>query len=368
MEAITDLVLLDRLLDTPGIVAIVVRDGRVVRRSETAGELLHAEHGQLVERSFDPGSRRKLADATTASPTSCELQARIAGEIVTVRVAMIPLAATEHLMLLVRIGAEYAEVMASEMLAANDHLANLTRELARRSAELDAARRRSESLAELREHFISMLAHDVRGALQSVLLGGEAIERAGTDVPAVGRSVELIRRSAMRITELVDTVLAAARTESGRMVLDARPVAMREVVTDAVELYGPIAERGGIRLELIDRAMADRVSGDRVRLGQVTGNLVENAIRHAPHGSAITVELSSDVRVFRFAVRDRGPGIPPELRERIFDRFVQGAASGGSLGLGLYVADQIVRLHHGRIFVDDVGPPGAALVVELPLS
>jgi len=364
----TDRALLDLLLDdTPGILALVVRDRHVVRRSEAAGELLRAEQGQPLDRLFDPASQRKLAAAATSSPASCELQARIADELVAVRVALIPLAPGEHLVLLARIGAEYAEAMAHQLLAANSHLANLTRDLARQSAELDAARRRFEVLADLREHFISMLAHDVRGAVQSVLFGSEAIERAQGNAPApVRRSLERIRRSAVRVIELVDKVLEAARTESGRMVLDARPVAMRDVVNDALEIYGPIAEHAGLSLELIDTAQADLVSGDRVRLGQVSGNLIENAIRHSPRNSTITVELTSDARVIRLAVRDRGPGIPPGLRERIFERFVQGPASSGSLGLGLYVAHQVVELHHGRIFVEDAVPHGAALVVELP--
>ncbi len=364
----TDRGLLDLLLDTtPGLVALVVRDGLVVRRSEAAAELLRAERGQPVDRLFDPASQRKLAAAMTASPTSCDLQAQTADELVAVRVALIPLGPDEHLILLARIAAEYAETMAGQLLAANDHLANLTRDLARQSAELEAARRRFESLADLREHFISMLAHDVRGALQSVLLGSEAIESAEGDAPmVVRRSLERIRRSAMRITELVGRVLDAARTESGRMVLEAQPVAMRAVVNEAVDLYAPIAERAGLALELNDHAQADQVCGDRVRLGQVTANLIENAVRHSPRNSTVTVELSSDAQAVRVAVRDRGPGIPLELRDRIFERFVQGPGAGGSLGLGLYVAHQVVELHHGRIFVEDVVPHGAALIVELP--
>lgn len=364
----TDHVLLDLLLDdTPGILAFVVRDGHVVRRSEAAGVLLRAEDGQRVDRLFDPASQRKLAAVMTASPTSCELQARINDDLVAVHVALIPLAPGEHLMLLARLGAEYAEAMARQLLEANNHLANLTRDLARQSAELDAARRRFESLADLREHFISMLAHDVRGALQSVLLCSEAIENAQSDAPApVRRCLQRIRRSAVRISELVGKVLDAARTESGRMVLDVQPVAMRDVVNDAVEIYGPIAERAGLELELIDRAQTDEVTGDRVRLGQVTANLIENAIRHSPRTSTITVELTSDERVIRVAVRDQGLGIPPALRDRIFERFVQGPQASGSLGLGLYVAHQVVEQHHGRIFVEDVVPHGAALVVELP--
>jgi signal transduction histidine kinase len=67
-------------------------------------------------------------------------------------------------------------------------------------------------------------------------------------------------------------------------------------------------------------------------------------------------------------VRDQGPGIPIALRERVFERFAQGAGSSGSLGLGLHVAHELVKLHAGRILIEDVAPHGAALIVELPRS
>ncbi|MDX2093090.1 MAG: HAMP domain-containing sensor histidine kinase [Kofleriaceae bacterium] len=360
---------LDLLVERmPEVLALVMRDGRVVRCSKAAGELLHAEPGTPVDRLFDSRSHRKLEDALLTAPTSCELQVRNAeAELVAVRVAIAPLEAGGHLMLIARIGEGYADAMARQLLSANAHLANLTREQARQSSELEAARRRFESLAELREHFISMLAHDVRGALHSILLNSEMIERASGSAEVVCARIEHIRRSAVRVNELVDKVLEAARTETGRMVIDTQPVSMRAVARDATEVYGAIAERGGIGLSFVDRAERDVVSGDRIRLGQVTGNLIENAIRHSPKGGTVTVELSSGPRLVRLEVRDQGPGIPPELRERIFDRFVQGAEASGSLGLGLYVARKLVELHHGRIFVDSV-PHGAALVVELPAA
>jgi signal transduction histidine kinase len=213
-----------------------------------------------------------------------------------------------------------------------------------------------------------MLAHDVQGALQGIVLNTDVMERADASRPLEpwGKALARIRRSATRVVELVEEVLEAARTETGQMVLDARPMSLRAVAHDAVEIYAPIAERAGVRLELVDQLGDVVISADRVRFGQVVGNLLENAIRHSPSAGTVTVELSATAQLVHVAVRDQGPGIPAELRDRLFDRFVQGTGTSGSLGLGLYVAHELVKLHAGRILIEDVAPHGAALIVELP--
>ena len=161
--------------------------------------------------------------------------------------------------------------------------------------------------------------------------------------------------------ELVEKVLEAARTETGRITLDTQPVSLGAVARDALEIYAPIAERAGISLALVDRLGDAVVAADRIRFGQVVGNLLENAIRHSPSGGTVTVELSATTQAVHLAVRDQGSGIPVELRERLFERFVQGTGPSGSLGLGLYVAHELVKLHAGRILIEDVVPHGAAL-------
>lgn len=345
-----------------------IREGRIVRCSPAARDLFHAEAGQPFEALFDERSLSKLAAAVRSAPSSCEVQVYTGDTLTAVRLSIAPGSGDEHLVFVTQVGAGYTEELARRILAANDHLANLTRDLARQSADLDAARRRFESLAELREQFISMLAHDVRGGLSSVLLSAEAVARASARDPSSinHRALERIERSSRRVLDLVEKVLEIARTDSGKIELDVRPVSLRTLVHDTIELYEPIAERSGQRLELVDRGGDDVVPGDRVRLGQVIGNVVENAMRHSPRGGTVTVELAERAGVSRVVIRDEGEGIPPELRERIFDRFVQGAQTRGSLGLGLYIARQVVEQHHGRIFVDDEPRRGAAFVIELP--
>lgn len=372
MEAVSDVDVVERLLDRRvAIPVLLVRDETIASRNEAARELLGGDVDQPIEALFTADSRSKLIGALAAAPASCEIQARRSGQNpVAVRLATVPLAPDVCLVLVAQIGVEYSASMAEQLLQSNTHLANLTRELSRRSAELDAARTSFESLAGLREHFVSMLAHDVRGALQGIVLNTELLASADASrsIELWSKTIARIHRSATRVVELVENVLETARTEAGRVMLDAQPVSLRTVAYDAVEIYAPIADRAGVRLELVDRLGDAVISADRVRFGQVVGNLIENAIRHSPPTATVTVELSATAQVVHLAVRDQGPGIPVELRERLFERFVQGTGAGGSLGLGLYVANELVKLHGGRIQIEDVLPHGTVLVVELPRS
>lgn len=370
MEAVTELRLVERLLDPRvSIPVIVARDGIVTSWNDAARELFDGDVGRPVEELFAPGSRSKLEDTLAAAPGSCEVQSWGGqSDPETLQVVAIELAPDMRLLFVNRVGVRYSEAMEHVLLQANRHLANLTREVSRQSAELEAARNRFEALAEQRERFIAMLAHDVRGALNNILLSVEVILGAGENVPfaLMSKALGSISRSSTRVAQLVDTVLESARTETGRIVLDAALVSIREVAQGAIETYDLTATRAGVRLELVDQLGDAVVSGDRVRLGQIAGNLIENAIRYSPHGGRVTVELSGTPQTVRLTVRDEGPGIPAEQREQIFERFVQGPGTSGSLGLGLCVAHELVGLHGGRIFVEDVVPSGTALVVELP--
>lgn len=372
MEAVTGADLVELLLDRRvAVPVIVVRDGTIASSNQAARELLDGHVGQAIEALFAADSRGKVTAALAAAPASCEVQARRSGtDPEPVCLAVIPLGPDTRLIVVARIGVQYSEPMAQQLLAVNTHLANLTRELSRQSAEITAARTRFESLADLREQFVSVLAHDVRGALQGIVLSAEVLERAdaSTATAPARQALACIQRSASRVVELVDKVLEAARTETGRITLDLRHVSLGAVARDALEIYAPIADRAGVGLALVDRLGDAVVAADRVRLGQVVGNLLENAIRHSPARGTVTVELSATAQTVHLAVRDQGPGIPAELRERLFERFVQGAGSSGSLGLGLYVAHELVKLHAGRILIEDVAPRGVALIVELPRS
>src|SRR5262249_17559399 len=236
VETVTDAGVVELLLDRRvAVPVIVVRDGTIASSNEAARELLHGDVGQAIEALVAADSRSKLTAALVAAPASCEVQARRSGkDPELMRVAVVPLGPDTRLVLVAHIGVEYSEPMAQQLLAVNNHLANLTRELSCQSAKIAAARARFESLADLREQFVSMLAHDVRAALQGIVLNVEVLERGdarGGTAPW-SHAVARIQRSATRVVELVEKVLEAARTESGRITLDVQPVSLAAVARD----------------------------------------------------------------------------------------------------------------------------------------
>jgi two-component system sensor histidine kinase VicK len=112
------------------------------------------------------------------------------------------------------------------------------------------------------------------------------------------------------------------------------------------------------------------VAADRGQLGQVLGNLIDNAIKYSPDGGPVTVTVEQRDQVVRFAVEDRGLGIPPGEQERIFEKFYRldpDMTRGiGGTGLGLYICRELVHRVGGRIWVESAGGPGSTFFVEIP--
>jgi anti-sigma regulatory factor (Ser/Thr protein kinase) len=157
-----------------------------------------------------------------------------------------------------------------------------------------------------------------------------------------------------------------SRLEAGRLTIDRRVENLSEILARVVEQ----ARARTSRHQLLLSAPPDvRPSVDSLRLEQVVANLLENAIKFSPAGGPIEVELSTPTAgVARLVVRDHGLGIPPEHRERIFDRFHQAHASEhrSGMGIGLYVSRDIVELHGGRITAEFPADGGTRFVVTLP--
>jgi signal transduction histidine kinase len=111
------------------------------------------------------------------------------------------------------------------------------------------------------------------------------------------------------------------------------------------------------------------VLADWARLGQVLDNLLSNSDRAAPPGSAIEVRVydTGDQGVATVRVRDHGPGIPSDLGDRVFERFVRGGSGGGGTGLGLAIVKGLIEAQAGRVWIDS-GPPGAAIAFSMPLA
>lgn len=227
--------------------------------------------------------------------------------------------------------------------------------------------------------FVADAAHELRTPLTSVHGWADLYLQGALDEDGLDRAMERIGRETTRMRHLVEELALLARLDAD-VPLRAEAVDLRGVVADVVADLGVLAP--GRPVVWRPGAEPVVVSGDRDRLVQVVQNLVGNVLRHTPASVRLTVTLdgsAADGRA-RLVVHDDGPGVPPELVPRAFDRFVrsravpatgpQGAAGGprreGS-GLGLAIVDALVRAHGGTVTLRSGADEGTTVTVELPL-
>lgn len=201
---------------------------------------------------------------------------------------------------------------------------------------------------------LSLLAHDMRASM-TVVLGFAHILRDGWGnlrATQIQASLDAIIRRADDVVAFSDDLLAMSRAEAGRLELWTEPVDLGDLLTEE------IARMRGDDLDHVFHLRTDPSPlawGDRRRLGQVVANLLSNAARSAPPGTAIEVaaRMTGDGPVV--LVADRGPGVPPEVAPRLFQKFAGLRPHGGSVGLGLYLCRLIVEAHGGRIWTTRAG-------------
>jgi signal transduction histidine kinase len=189
------------------------------------------------------------------------------------------------------------------------------------------------------------------------------------DVP----TIESVHEETIRLARLIDTLRELEIIESGRLELALEEVDAVEIARKAVNLFTSSTKEKGIRLFIETmEGTAFRVRADYLRLGEVVYNLLSNAIKYAPSGGSVRVAVSRDARsnLVEVAVDDSGPGIPPQERERVFERFyrIDKSRARGGTGLGLAIAAEIVKAHGGSITIGDSDLGGASFVVAIPSS
>jgi signal transduction histidine kinase len=174
-----------------------------------------------------------------------------------------------------------------------------------------------------------------------------------------------------RLAGLVDTLLRLSHADTGIVPLAPAPVDLHEVAREVVASLGILADDRHQRLAIVGAAPVTAMV-DRVVLREAVINVVDNAIKYGPPRSSIDIRIAAEAGRAVMTIHDEGPGIPPEHRERIFDRFfrvddARSRAAGGS-GLGLAIAKWAVEVNGGRIRVDETVGRGTAIRIELPVS
>jgi signal transduction histidine kinase len=224
----------------------------------------------------------------------------------------------------------------------------------------------AQDAVRLRDEFLSIAAHEIRGPITSMRLAVQSL-RAGTlPAEALPQSLDIIDRSQRRLADFVEKLLDLGRIQTGGLQLDLEPIDLAEVAREAVSRHVVELQRSGSTVQLsADAAVVG--NWDRVRLDQVVTNLLSNAIKFG-QGRPIQVQVSDGAGAASLLVRDRGIGIPPEIQERIFCPFQRGVSIRhyGGLGLGLHIVQTIVDALGGRIELTSAPGEGSTFRVELP--
>ncbi len=244
---------------------------------------------------------------------------------------------------------------------ANDEVAELARTLEGMLHELDTARAETESMLTRQRQFVADASHELRTPLTSVLANLELLaESLHGDQGDAARSA---LRSSQRMRRLVADLLLLARTDVGRVVRR-EPCDLAQIVVEAAAELGPVSAEHEIVLDVHPAI----VEASRDELHRLTINLLENALRHTPAGTKISVSTGAVDNQATLVVQDDGPGVPPELASTLFERFVRGAGDRGrSFGLGLAIVRAVAESHGGTVTLQAASEgTGARFVVRLP--
>lgn len=249
---------------------------------------------------------------------------------------------------------------------ANEHLVVAALEAQGLRDDAEAANRRQNE-------FLAMLAHELRNPLAPIGMAGALLARAPNAAPQVLQMTDVIKRQVDHMSRLLDDLLDAARISGGKIKLVRAPVALADVLAQAIETVMPrLKER---RQKLIVNVPQDQpvLDVDGVRLTQVFTNLLGNASKYTGDEGVVRLSVAVDAMTATVMVADNGTGIGADVLPHIFDLFTQGprslARSEGGLGVGLNVVSNLVTMHGGQVEAHSDGlGQGATFTVRLPVS
>jgi PAS domain S-box-containing protein len=238
----------------------------------------------------------------------------------------------------------------------------------RKAAE--AARREADRR---KDEFLATLAHEIRNPLATICNSLTLMGFIAGDDPGSRDVCAMMQRQVNQMARLVDDLMEVSRITRGVVELKKEQTDLATIVRNAVETNRPLIESLGHHLTVLIPQTPVALDGDVVRLGQVLGNLLDNAAKHTDPGGEIGLSASLVNTRVEISVRDSGIGIPPSLMPVIFDIFTRGDRNGnraqGGLGIGLTLVKKLVEMHGGSILARSEGPGhGSEFILRLPVA
>jgi len=245
-----------------------------------------------------------------------------------------------------------------------------THELREKNEALAKANTDLQQLDRMKSEFVSLVSHELRAPLTNMRSALELIE--GDDNPLDGNFspiLAIMNEQVSRLTRMVDEVLNVSRIEAGGLTVARSEVDVWRVADRVVDEFS--ARQTGHKLKRPQGKLHPRVWADPDFLYEVIANLVDNAMKYSPVGSEVTLAVGVQDGVGIASVTDRGPGVFPQDRERIFEKFnrldAEDSKETYGYGLGLYISRRLVEAMDGKIWVESLPGQGATFKIALPL-
>ena len=217
--------------------------------------------------------------------------------------------------------------------------------------------------------FISSVSHELRTPLTAIKGWSETVLMCGTEDEAmIKRGMGIIIKETERLSGLVEQLLDFSRMQSGRMVMNFQMLDIIAEIDDVVFMFAEKARKEDKRLTFYEPEQAIPVMGDRDRLKQVIIIVIDNAMKYSEQGGEIYVYTSVENDTLTIGVRDHGCGIPADQLPKVKQKFYKANTDKGGFGIGLAVADEIIRKHNGEFVIDSVEGEGTNVSIILPIA
>ena len=255
--------------------------------------------------------------------------------------------------------------------AAAGNVAGPGNDAASREQHDRAHREKLEELNRVKNNFLSIVSHDLRTPLTSILLYARMLMDQGQDLDDADRQrfLAIIADECTRLSRLVDDLLEVQRLEADRAEWKIEPADLVRVIHTSVGVFEAMAQSKSIQLSVECPDALPAVAMDSEKISQVINNLLSNAVKYTPAGGAVRISAEPSGRDVLVRVKDTGPGIPRDKWDEIFDRFCQlsdtNVSEFGGVGLGLYIVKWIVERHGGAVWVDSEVGKGSEFCFSL---
>ena len=220
----------------------------------------------------------------------------------------------------------------------------------------------------IKNDFISSVSHELRTPLTAIRGWGETAKMSlGADEELVQRGLDVVLSEADRLSSLVEELLDFSRMQTGRLSLVSQPTNVSLILRESVDMYEELAKKQEIDLVLSLPETDITVMGDNNRLKQVFINIIDNAVKYTEKSGQVLVDLSVEEACVRISVEDTGVGIPAEDIARVKEKFYKANKKVRGSGIGLAVADEIIKQHDGLLFIESTENVGTTVTVVLPI-